>query len=402
MTYTPVTSFRRTLCAADLASQSDTPQSSLNPAISKWDALQELGTARSAYGLSDRDITVLQALLSFHKGSALDVRADQLIVFPSNKKICERLNGMPCSTMRRHLGKLVDTGFLNRRDSPNGKRYVRTRGELRMAYGFDLTPLVNRFVEICNAATEIREQQARLKDIREDVSLMRRDLTGLAALGAEQQPDLGLWDELNDLALLSARTLRRKLTEQALLDLKAELNAALKKAKSGLSQLSETQEMSTSDAPNEQHQYTSTLKESESKALISNQPFKEFEPATPNIKQRSAKNEEVLNQPPVSFTDVQDVCSEMQQFVEEPIQSWHDLILAAETVRPMMGISSEVWQLAKQQIGEPEAAIVIAVMLQNFSDYQSPGAYLRVLANRASEGRFSCALMLTGAQRRAA
>ncbi|MFY0597831.1 MAG: replication initiation protein [Cognatishimia sp.] len=402
MTYTPVTSFRRSLSAADLAPQRDAPQSLLNPSISKWDVLKELGTARSAYGLSDRDITVLQALLSFHKGSALDIRADQLIVFPSNKKICERLNGMPCSTMRRHLGKLVTAGFLTRRDSPNGKRYVRTRGDLRMAFGFDLSPLINRFVEICEAATSIREQQARLKDMREEVSLMRRDLIGMAELGADQQPDVGLWDALNDLAILSARTLRRKLCEADLRDLKTSLASALEQANAGLKELVETQEMSTSDASNEQHQYTSILKDSESMAQVSIEACDNPQRNPRSTNSESSKNKDQPNHLDVSFDEVEEACSEMQQFSERPIQSWSDLEITAETVRPMMGISSEVWQLAKQHIGGAESAIVLAVMLQNFSNYRSPGAYLRTLTNRAIEGRFSCALMLTGSQRRAA
>lgn len=45
-----------------------------------------------------------------------------MIVFPSNKAICARLNGTPCSKMRRHLSRLVEAGLLMRRDSPNGKR----------------------------------------------------------------------------------------------------------------------------------------------------------------------------------------------------------------------------------------------------------------------------------------
>lgn len=395
MTYTPVTSFRRPLRATDLATKANSEKTPLIPSISKWDVLKELGAARTAFGLSDRDITVLQALLSFHKGSDLDIRADQLIVFPSNKKICERLNGMPCSTMRRHLSKLVETGMLDRRDSPNGKRYVRTRGNSRVAYGFDLTPLVQRFVEISDAAIEIRETQARVQELRETVSLMRRDLAGLADLGATEQPTEGFWDALSDLAVLSARTLRRKLDETALESLKKELETAMSRAKSAWSKILKATEMSTNDAPIEQHQYTTNLEKSESSGETNKSNL-----INSNVqKAEKNKSKKQLN---VSFSDVADICTEMQIYFGRQMRSWDELKEAADAIRPMMGLSAEVWELAKERIGELEAAIVLGVMLRNYSNYRSPGAYLRTLANRAAERRFSCERFLAGSQRLAA
>ncbi len=54
--------------------------------------------------------------------------------------------GMPASTLRRHLAVLVDAGLIVRRDSPNGKRYARKNraGAIELAFGFDLSPLVVR------------------------------------------------------------------------------------------------------------------------------------------------------------------------------------------------------------------------------------------------------------------
>ncbi len=389
MTYTPVTSFRRALCAADLKGSDNATPAPLSLSISKWDVLKELAIAREAFALSDRDLTVLQAMLSFHKGSALDLTTDQLVIFPSNKKICERLNGMPCSTMRRHLSKLITAGLIVRRDSPNGKRYVRTRGAERVAYGFDIAPLVHRFVEICEAAEETRKLEAAKKALREDISLMRRDLAGLLDLGSIEAPDLGLWPALSDFMLLSARTLRRKLTVSELIALKAELEAKLEHAKSTCSTLFETEEMSINDGQIEQHQYTTNLEKSESKHSNNQDHITETQTHLSNTHDGFAKNEETLNSTPPPFINVQQICSELQEFVEYPIQSWEDLEIAADTVRPMMGISSEVWFFAKDCMGHGEAAIALAKMLQDFSKYKSPGAYLRTLATRASEGVFS-------------
>lgn len=70
-------------------------------AVSKWDALRELAAARKTYGLNDRDLSVLQALLSFLPGKDIEPQPGVTVVHPSNRAICERLNGMPGSTMCR-------------------------------------------------------------------------------------------------------------------------------------------------------------------------------------------------------------------------------------------------------------------------------------------------------------
>jgi len=155
--------------------------------ICKWDALRALAVARQVYGLSDRDLSVLQALLIFHPGTELDPRGN-LVVHPSNRAICARLNGMANSPMRRHLARLVDAGILVRRDSPNGKRYARRHGAEKIAFGFDLAPLLRRFAEFQAAAAEVEATEAEIRQLRETVSLMRRDLAAQVATPELREP----------------------------------------------------------------------------------------------------------------------------------------------------------------------------------------------------------------------
>lgn len=252
MDYTPVTPFRRTIDAAILKHQAATQEDLPPVGANKWEVLRELAAARVAFGLSDRDLTVLQALVSFHQATILGGNDSELIVHPSNKAICERLNGMPCSTMRRHLSNLVQTGFVVRRDSPNGKRYARRYGDEKVAFGFDLSPLVRRFQEVCEAAETVRAAEERYKRLRATVSLMRRDLAGLAEYGRSLRPDQGVWDQFSDLAVLMARDLRRKLEMEDLRRIEDALGSALDHARSLLDGC-ETENMSTNDAVSEQH-----------------------------------------------------------------------------------------------------------------------------------------------------
>ena len=101
---------------------------------------------------------------------------DDLIVFPSNELLCLRTHGMPPSTLRRHLAALVDAGLIVRRDSPNGKRYARKgrAGEIQLAFGFDLAPLVVRAEEFERLAEEIEAESRAIKLAGEDHPLPPR------------------------------------------------------------------------------------------------------------------------------------------------------------------------------------------------------------------------------------
>ena len=50
---------------------------------------------------------------------------DWILDVLTDLKTFARANGMPPTTLRRHLAVLVDCGLIVRRDSPNGKRFAR-------------------------------------------------------------------------------------------------------------------------------------------------------------------------------------------------------------------------------------------------------------------------------------
>jgi replication initiation protein RepC len=393
MEYTPISPFMRPISHAHLR-VIERPEASV-PArpVNKWELLRELSKAQAAFGVSERDLTVLQGLLSFFPDDALGGNAE-MVVFPSNKAICERLNGMPCSTMRRHLARLVEAGLLQRRDSPNGKRYVRKHGEDRVAFGFDLSPLYCQSEEIARAAEAVREAEERVRRLREVVSLMRRDLAALAEFGDEMQPGLGFWDQLRDRAALTARALRRKLSVEDLAAYRADLEALLDQARNIIDG-PETEEMNTNDAQSERHHHNS------------NKESIDFEPALEKSGAAAGVPDVDTNEP-VADVDEQDTrhlpkiplhlviaaCPSLKTFYQGEIRHWHQLFDAACHVRPAMGISASAWEEAQRFMGPEQASIVVAAMLERFADIRSPGGYLRALTAKAAAGEFSCGPMV--------
>ncbi|MFC3084962.1 plasmid replication protein RepC [Tabrizicola soli] len=393
MDYTPISPFMRPISHAHLRVVERPEISVPGKPINKWELLRELSKAQAAFGVTERDLTVMQGLLSFFPDDALGGNAE-MVVFPSNKAICERLNGMPCSTMRRHLARLVEAGLLMRRDSPNGKRYVRKHGEESVAFGLDLSPLYCRTEEIARAAEAVREAEDRVRRLREVVSLMRRDLAALAEFGEEIQPGLGLWDQLRDKAVLTARALRRKLTLEELSACRTDLEALLDHARNVIDG-PETEEMNTNDASFERHHHNSN-KESidlepalEKGGAAAGAPEAETDALVADVEEADTRRV-----PKIPLHLVIAGCPSLKTFYQGDIRHWHQLFDAACHVRPAMGISASAWEEAQRFMGPEQASIVVVAMLERFADIRSPGGYLRALTSKAAAGEFSCGPMI--------
>ena len=204
-THLPTTPFgRRSLTLAHVAAQAAASKRPPDKVVHKWQIFRTLCIARPRLGVSERALSVLNALLTFHPETTLTGEA--LIIFPSNEQLSLRAHGMPASTLRRHLAVLVDAGLIIRRDSPNGKRYARKArgGETAQAFGFDLSPLVARSEEFVAMAAEIEAAAHAYRLARERVTLCRRDIAKMIATGIEEDvPAVGIgqgdsgWPEIH-------------------------------------------------------------------------------------------------------------------------------------------------------------------------------------------------------------
>lgn len=391
MEYTPLSPFMRPISRSHLQRVDPDPPNALSRPVNKWQLLRELSKAQAAFGVTERDLTVLQGLLSFFPDDALGGNAE-MVVFPSNKAICERLNGMPCSTMRRHLARLVDVGLLRRRDSPNGKRYLRRDAESAVCFGFDLTALYQKADEIARAAEAVREAEGRLRRLREAVSLMRRDLMALAEYGVETRPALPLWADLCEAGADAARALRRKLSMEDLDRLRTDLSTWLDKARDAIDGAYST-EMITSDDRNGQHYHNSNtdlhvLEPALNQGMVAGGPTD----LPAEVPEDSVEDTRPATRIPLHL--VTESCPTIATYYQSPIRHWHQLYDAASQVRAAMGISPSAWEEAQRFMGPEQAAVVIVAMLERFADIRSPGGYLRALTAKAAEGQFSVGPMV--------
>ncbi len=400
MTIRPTTPFgRRTPSLAHLTTQIQASAFAERADAServahKWKLLTALSTAAPSYGLTDRAVAVLKALLSFHPETTLSIDADNpIIVYPSNAAIIERANGMPSSTMRRHLAALIDAGFIARRDSANGKRFVRkVDGDAIEAFGFDLSPLVCRAAEIVERAAQVEEDRAACRLLRSRITRLRRDASGYITLGFDERPDYD-WTALCAALAPLARPLPRAADRTTLERVAGDLEALAVEAHAALQIPVEIQKTGANGAQNGHH-----IQNQEPESL-------DFEPASqePGSEVPDSQHKTASSNPTIRFpiSTLLAAFPEIQDWTTHDIHSPADFMAAADTIRPMLGVSPHAWEDAVATIGRFDASITLAAILQRGSSIASPGGYLRALTAKAGQGAFSAApLVIAGLKSR--
>ena len=350
----------------------------------KWQTFQHIREARDLLGATDRSLAILNALLSFHPETALTGGGD-LIVWPSNEQLMARANGMPQTTLRRHLAVLVDCGLVIRRDSPNGKRFARKGrgGEVEQAYGFDLSPIVARAQEFQDLAVAVQAEKKAFRVAKERLTLLRRDIVKMIDAGlAEGVP--GNWGRMQQtyqgILIRLPRSAARQLVEGVCED----LYALWSDIRDVLESFTKTQ---NPDA-NESH-FGCHIQNSNPDSSSESEQGSSKEIEADGIVERP-DNLRSLPKRDLPLGIVLDACPGLRELAQGgEIRHWRDFLATAELARPMLGISPSAWKDAREALGELQAAITLAAIYQRAGQISSHGGYLRTLTERAKQGKFS-------------
>ncbi|MBM3654937.1 MAG: replication initiation protein RepC, partial [Alphaproteobacteria bacterium] len=309
---------------------------------------------------------------------------------------------------------LVEAGLIIRRDSPNGKRFARRGqgGEIAEAFGFDLAPLIARASEIENLAEEVRVENRAIALLRERITLVRRDIVKMIETGMEEGVNFapvsidghkvsdweGLYGRYQALSASYSRSLGRTELEA----LAGDLSAFAAEIQNLLETHVKGQKRSANESQSERHiqnQITNIpdldpdLREGRADPPGSNsletvtETSRSTETTVPDLRTGD-------RQPPSQRTYplgmVLQACPDIADYGKRgEIFCWRDLIAAAAIVRSALGVSPDAWKQALDVLGEHDASIVIAAILQRGEEIKSAGGYLRVLTPKAKAGEFS-------------
>lgn len=377
---------RRPLSHAILAGQRVANDCPPDARVDKWKVFRAICEAKSALGATDRALAVLSALLTFHPDTELSGEG-RLVVFPSNQQLSLRAHGMAPATLRRHLSVLVECGLIVRRDSPNGKRFARKGqgGSIEQAFGFDLTPIVARAAEFERIAEVVRAERTALQRVRERLTLLRRDIAKMIAFGLEEGI-AGDWAALNGRFRVLVAQIPRTATRDEIEPIASSLAALAAEIAKGLETQSNPQDSSANESQIELHKHNSKP-----------QYTPELEPCSRNEQGAKAepKNQPTATarrlEPPAGYPLglVLRACPDIADYAKDGISDWNGLVSTANLVRSALGVSPDAWSDACEVMGETNAAIVVAAILQRGQAISSAGGYLRSLTDKSRAGQFS-------------
>jgi len=326
------------------ASRSSTPASE----IDIWTIFRALRDARSVFGLRPGHIQTLQAMLSFLKPGHGET------IFASNYSICQRVGGIDERTLRRHINRFVELGFIKRNDSSNRKRYrVRSSGGECISYGLSLAPLLQRASELITIAQEMENNR------RDRIFVRKQILTKLAHL-EEHDPS-------NTFINHARKALRRKLSLPEYRALLADTDTKCQSL-STPDDPPETMELPANDGQTVRHQSKSEKRKKDLESNVGNETL------TPEL--------------------LTSVCNQATSFSTEKLRSWLDIENHARTLAPMMGIHPETFEKAKKTIGAQKASCAIFIMLQLGQRIRDFGAYFHSITLGQRQTQFDPASLI--------
>lgn len=375
---------RRPMTLGQISSQMVAKDAKPEATANKWHVFQNIREARKLLGATDRSLAILNALLTFHPETTL-TGDGELIVWPSNEQLAARANGMPATTLRRHIAVLVECGLVIRRDSPNGKRFARKGrgGEIEQAYGFDLSPIVARAEEFRDMAEAIQAEKKAFRVAKERLTLLRRDVVKLIDAGMEERVP-GNWGRVQQAYQLIIGRLPRSAPRQLVEDICIDLHVLYTEIREVLESFAKTQIQDANESHSGRH-----IQNSKPDSIS------ESEHGFGNKEEAGGTAEEIDNirslpKRELPLGIVLDACPSVLEVAQGgEIRHWRDFLATVELARPMLGISPSAWREALDALGEQHAAITLAAIYQKADQIGSAGGYLRSLTDRAREGKFS-------------
>lgn len=338
------------------------PQAAEPYTADKNDLYEAARLAMRALRLPTAARFVLEHLVGAYGGKLI---AGRMMVWPSNRFLEERTD-ISERTIRSAVSRLLRLGVIAAHDSPNGKRYSRkdARGEVVEAYGFDLSPLLNRLSEFTDIVTEDKERERlRLAD-HDAMTIARRSAQEALRTLSEQFPDIHAGD-LVKRALELVRVTPRRSSKGST----AEPLAAWEQLRIE----AEARYYAACGGNNSRHKDNN-----------------KYAPENPCNNGYEDVGEA---KPRANLRDLAAACPDAMEFLGE-IRSDGELIAAAGRWRGQLGVSPSAWEEARREIGPlPTAATLILVMqiqarpAAGAEQIRNFGGYFRAMVRLMKEGR---------------
>ena len=264
-------------------------------------------------------------------------------VWTGTGEIAAQLGVSPRSinNAEQNLKKL---GFIHRTGFANGKRYgsrCPNSGKILWAAGVNLAPMVDRFVELVDAANAADHQKQEIDRYRAEIRLSLREITA---------------SRFEDLKAIAAEILpRRRPSEisciEKLKNIFIQLRDAIEEAFHNAGRKRMT------DQPENFHRPYTKIKQTQKPCTRQREPKKSGIEISPSRFWDIASSE---------FQQVIKFCNEALATGSNPRQTdWRTISTAAREQASLLGICQIEWQRAEERIGGKTAALCLLIVDQN-------------------------------------
>ncbi len=335
------------------------------------------------------------------------------------------------SQVKKLNRQLVELGLVSMKDSPNGKRYGRRgpKGQIIEAYGFDLSPLADRFAEFQAVAEEAREARARMQALRRRTTIARNGMRQIIET-ANEEGLIGFnwtyWQEeaaklgrgiaaIRDVNEMEWAVVR---LERFQADARGALDSALSERRKELTKsvnmhprgpLNEPHITPTNQLINpkdtviapEESSLNQRMGQTERVGALTNRhvgaPGSDNKNKQPDGRDRRERTDQgnVMKMTP---DDLVRLAPRLRPYLPTAAPNWREIVDAADWLRHDLGVSKPLWGEACLAMGREQAAIAIAIVSTKPPEHfrSTPGGYFRGMVVKAKAGELHLSRTLWG------
>jgi replication initiation protein RepC len=344
------------------------------------------------------------------------------VVWPSASMQQEAF-GVGPSQVKKMNRQLVELGLVAMRDSPNGKRYGRRKNNnsnaaIIEAYGFDLSPLADRFTEFQSIAEEAQKTRVRKQKLRRRASIARNGIRQIIETAAEQHFTGPEWQRWQVDAMQAGRGIagimeadEMEFAVLRLERLQAEVRQELETAITARCKAHEVSPNPVNSDP------TGALNEPHNRDTKRVFYFKKYvdaqEESSPGCDRGQIHGNRGLENPQNrdSRPDSDDetikpdelirLTPRLRMYLAKPAPTWPEIVHAADCLGQEMGISRSLWADACSQMGRQKAAVAMAVVSTKPADFfkRSAGGYFAGMLAKERTGELRLNRTIWGLRR---
>jgi replication initiation protein RepC len=308
------------------------------------------------------------------------------IAWPSARRQQEFL-GLSPTRVKALNRALFESGIFVIRDNEQGKRYGRRGpdGRIIEAYGFDLTPLAQRYDEFVRIAAEAKVERERMKALRKRATIARRAIRqageALEALGPLPPEWPRLAAETADLIAAGRRAER---SEELALVVTA-LESRKSEVEQWLLETSKPVETDPTGAENGPHTTSTNLPDNPYQDTVIAAEERSRGEAKPKTAPVPIAPEKALG---VKAAELIDLAPRLGQYVRPGPVTWNHVLDATDWLRGELGISRSLWAEACQSMGRDEAALALAIVSTKAETHfsRSAGGYFAGMLRKHQRG----------------